>query len=470
MKNESMSIEFFGAVGEVTGSCFLLTCGGRRVLVECGMIQGSQKHERHNRDPFPFDPASLDAMILTHAHLDHSGRIPLLVKQGFNGRIHTHAATVDLCEIMLADAGYLNEKDVQWENKRRAQQGREPIAPLYTRKEALDSIEAFTAHEYGVTTEICPGVTFTLHDAGHILGSAIVELTLTDGSVRKRVVFSGDLGNPGAPILRDPQPPGAADLVVMESTYGDRVHRPWEATWAEMGEIFANASSGKGNILIPAFTIGRTQLLLYTFREYFDEWRLGDWSIVLDTPMGIAATEVYARYSRLYDANARQIHAKDGDPFDLPNLYASRTSAESMKLNERRSGLILIAGSGMCTGGRIKHHLQHNVSRPQTNVMIVGFQARGTLGRELVDGARSIRLWGEDVEVNAAVHTIGGLSAHADQADLSRWFAAIPGSPVCVLVHGEPSATQSLAERIVADGAKSVRQPSFRERIDLTRL
>jgi len=186
--------------------------------------------------------------------------------------------------------------------------------------------------------------------------------------------------------------------------------------------------------------------------------------------MGIAATEVYARYPRLYDASARQIQAKDGDPFDLPNLYASRTSAESMKLNERRSGLILIAGSGMCTGGRIKHHLQHNVSRPQTNVMIVGFQARGTIGRELVDGARSIRLWGENVEVNAAVHTIGGLSAHADQTDLARWFAAIPGSPVCALVHGEPGATQSLAERLVADGVKSVRQPSFRERIDLTRL
>ncbi len=462
-----MDIQFFGATGEVTGSCYLVTCGNHRVLIECGLIQGSRTHELHNHDNFPFDPASIDAVILTHAHLDHSGRLPVLIKRGFTGHIHTHAATVDLCEIMLADAGYLNERAAQWENKQRNKDHREPVKPLFTRKEALDAIEQFSAHEYDVPATICPGMTFTLRDAGHILGSAIIELSLAEKALQKKIVFSGDLGNPGAPILRDPQPVSSADLVVMESTYGDRVHRPWESTWEEMGAVITGASSAHGNILIPAFTIGRTQLLLYTFRQFFDDWQLDDWSIVLDTPMGISATEVYARYPHLYDAEAKQIYRSDGDPFDLPNFRTSRTTEESMQLNEQRSGVIIIAGSGMCSGGRIKHHLQHNISREQTEIMIVGFQARGTLGRRLVDGVDQVQLWGKDYDVNASVHTIGGLSAHADQDDLCRWFGAIDGSPVCALVHGEPQAAMALETRLVDTLTAQVIRPEYRQRIDL---
>jgi metallo-beta-lactamase family protein len=462
-----MDIQFFGAAGEVTGSCYLVTCGDHRVLIDCGLIQGSRSHEKHNRDDFPFDPASVDAVVLTHAHLDHSGRLPVLIKLGFSGRIHTHAATIDLCEIMLADAGFLNEREAQWENKRRNQKNRDPIEPLFTRKEALDAIEQFSGHEYDEPANVCPGVTCTLRDAGHILGSAIIELTLVEKSMSKKLVFSGDLGNPGAPILRDPQPVSSADMVVMESTYGDRIHRPWKSTWEEMGDVIANANSAHGNILIPAFTIGRTQLLLYTFREFFDEWNLDDWKIVLDTPMGIAATEVYARYPRLYDATAKQIHTADGNPFNLPNFYASKTAEESMKLNELDSGVIIIAGSGMCTGGRIKHHLKHNISHEQTKIMIVGFQARGTTGRQLVDGASHVRLFDKDYKVNAAVHTIGGLSAHADQADLCRWFGEIDGSPVGVLVHGEPQASMALEARLVEQGTAQVIRPTYRQKIDL---
>jgi len=462
-----MDIQFFGATGEVTGSCYLVSCGDHRVLIDCGLIQGSRAHEKHNRDNFPFDPASIDAVVLTHAHLDHSGRLPVLIKRGFSGRIHTHAATVDLCEIMLADAGFLNEREAQWENKRRNQKNRDPIEPLFTREDALDSIEQFSGLEYDEPVEICPGVTCTLRDAGHILGSAIIELSLVEKSMSKKLVFSGDLGNPGAPILRDPQPVSSADLVVMESTYGDRMHRSWESTWEEMGDIITNANSAHGNILIPAFTIGRTQLLLYTFREFFEEWHLGDWKIVLDTPMGIAATEVYARYPRLYDATAKQIQAADGNPFDLPNFYASKTAEESMKLNELDSGVIIIAGSGMCTGGRIKHHLKHNISREQTKIMIVGFQARGTIGRQLVDGASHVRLFDKEYEVNAAVHTIGGLSAHADQANLCSWFGVIDGSPVCALVHGEPQASVALETRLVEQGVAQVIRPTYRQKIDL---
>jgi metallo-beta-lactamase family protein len=467
-----MNIQFFGATGEVTGSCYLVTCGDQRVLVDCGLIQGSRSHEKHNRDDFPFDPASIDAVVLTHAHLDHSGRLPVLVKRGFAGRIHTHPATIDLCEIMLADAGYLNEREAHWENKRRNRKTQDPVKPLFTRKEALDSIERFDGHEYDDPFQVCSGITCTLRDAGHILGSAIVELSLvemslTENSLCRKLVFSGDLGNPGAPILRDPHPVSSADLVVMESTYGDRLHRPWSSTWEEMGEVIAHANSAHGNILIPAFTIGRTQLLLYTFREFFDEWRLDNWSIVLDTPMGIAATEVYERYPRLYDASAKRIYTTDGNPFDLPNFYASKTTEDSMKLNEIDSGVIVIAGSGMCTGGRIKHHLKHNISGEQNKIMMVGFQARGTTGRQLVDGADQIRLWDKDYAVNAEVHTIGGLSAHADQNDLCDWFGAIDGSPVCALVHGEPLAAEALESRLIEQGVRQVIRPKYQQKIDL---
>ncbi len=448
----------------------MVSCGDHRVLVDCGLIQGGRSHEKHNHEDFPFDPTSLDAVILTHAHLDHSGRLPVLIKRGFKGRIHTHAATVDLCKIMLADAGYLNEKDAQRENRRRNLKNRESIRPLYTRKEALESISYFSAHEYNKSAVVCPGIAFTLRDAGHILGSAIVELSLTEKSIRKKLVFSGDLGNPGAPILRDPERITEADLVVMESTYGDRRHRPWESTWEEMGAVISGASSAQGNILIPAFTIGRTQLLLYTFRQFFDQWRLADWSIVLDTPMGIAATEVYDSYPQLFDASAKAIIAADGAPFDMPNLVVSKTTEESMRLNKLDSGVIVIAGSGMCSGGRIMHHLKHNISSSQANLMIVGFQARGTTGRKLVDGADHIRLWGQDHEVNAAVHTIGGLSAHADQHELCDWFKVISGSPVCALVHGEPSAAEALESYLVEQCSARVMRPSYKQVIDLAHL
>ncbi|MEX2493700.1 MAG: MBL fold metallo-hydrolase [Nitrospirales bacterium] len=270
-----MQIEFLGATREVTGSCYLLHVGQYRVLVECGLIQGSQKNERHNLDPFLFDPKSLDAVVLTHAHLDHSGRLPLLIKQGYKGQVYTHNATVDLCAIMLEDAGYLNEREVQWENKKRERKGLKLIEPLYTRGESQKAHQHFRSLEYGKTEEILPGVKLTLRDAGHILGSAIAELELHEGNHSRKVVFSGDLGHQGSPILRDPEVVTHADLVIMESTYVDRQHRAWDKTWQEMGEIISSARNEKGNILIPAFTVGRTQELLYRFKRYFDEWGLG---------------------------------------------------------------------------------------------------------------------------------------------------------------------------------------------------
>jgi metallo-beta-lactamase family protein len=462
-----MQIEFLGAAREVTGSCYLLHVGKYRVLVECGLIQGSQKNERRNFDPFLFDPKDLDAVVLTHAHLDHSGRLPLLIKRGYKGQIYTHRATADLCAIMLEDAGYLNEKEVQWENKKRERKGLDLIEPLYTREEARLAHKHFRSLEYGKTKEILSGIHLTLRDAGHILGSAIVELELQEGNHSCKVVFSGDLGHKGSPILRDPEVVTHADLVITESTYGDRQHRDWDKTWQEMGEIIASARSGKGNIMIPAFTVGRTQELLYMFKRNFDEWGIGDWEVFLDSPMGIEATDVYGKYAKIYDIEAKHIFEKGGNPFDLPNLHLSQHSQDSMKINRRESGAIIIAGSGMCTGGRIKHHFKHNIWREHAHVMIVGFQARGTLGRALVDGAKHIRLWGETIQVKAKVHTLGGLSAHADQQGLMNWYHHFEKRPRVVLVHGEPKAMDALAHRLETEYHANVVQAKFQQKLSL---
>jgi len=462
-----MQLQFLGATREVTGSCYLLTTSRAKILIECGLLQGSQDHEHHNHDDFDFDPREVDAVVLTHAHIDHSGRLPLLVKRGCRGPIYTHRATVDLCEVMLADSAYLQEKEAQWRNKHHGPGHRDYVKPLYTRDDAARTQQHFRALEYRETTEIAPGVSVTLHDAGHILGSAIAEVRASDNGAMRRIVFSGDLGHRGAPILRDPEPIEAADLVVMESTYGDRLHRSWRDTWQEMGDILSSARSAQGNILIPAFTVGRTQELLYVFNQHFEQWGLGDWRIFLDSPMGITATGIHERHAKVYDQRAAAFASERGGLFDLPNLYMTESAEESMVINRIRSGAIIIAGSGMCTGGRIKHHLKHNIWREQAHLMIVGFQAWGTPGRALVDGAQSIRLWGEEYEVAARVHTIGGLSAHADQRGLLDWHGHFKDQPSLCLVHGEPRAMDALAARIQEAYGLRAKQPQYRETMDL---
>jgi len=462
-----MQIEFLGATREVTGSCFLLHVGNHKLLVECGLVQGSRQHEQKNSDPFPFEAEEIDAIILTHAHLDHSGRLPLLVKRGYTGPVYTHNATADLCAIMLQDAGYLNEKEAQWENKKRERKGLELVEPLYTRDEARDALKLFNGLDYGLQQEILPGVKVTLRDAGHILGSAIAEVQLAEGEHSAKVVFSGDLGHKGAPILCDPEAIAHADLVVMESTYGDRMHRSWDDTWPEMGDIISNAKSAKGNILIPAFTVGRTQELLYAFKSNFEAWGIGDWEVFLDSPMGIEATEVYTKHTKIYDEHAQELNHRDGSPFDLPNLHLSRDTQDSMSINQLKSGAIIIAGSGMCTGGRIKHHFKYNIWRERAHILIVGFQARGTLGRALVDGTKHIRLWGETMQVKAKVHTIGGLSAHADQQGLLDWYGYFQGSPRVALVHGEAGAMEVLAGKLRLDYDADVLLAEFGQKLEL---
>lgn len=461
----TLQVQILGAAREVTGSCFLVTAGRRQVLVECGLIQGSHERERRNAEPFGFDPRRLDAVVLTHAHLDHSGRLPLLVREGFAGKVYTHRATADLCSILLMDSAYLMEKEAERENRHR--KNRRPAAPLYDREDAREAQKSFRGVDYGERIRVCEGAWLTLRDAGHILGSAIAELELEDDARRRRLVVSGDLGHPGAPILRDAERVTQADFVLLESTYGDRRHRAWEATWEEIGGILRDARDGGGNVLVPAFAVGRTQELLYAFSRHFDDWGLGDWQIFVDSPMAIEATEVYARHARVYDEQARQWFERNGDPYRLPNLRFTRTTEESMAINEVRQRAIIIAGSGMCTGGRITHHLRHHLGNPGTHVMIVGFQAFGTPGRALVDGAEVLRLFGEEIPVRAKIHTVGGLSAHADQPALVDWYGAIPGRPAVALVHGEEQAMSTLATRLREDLGAPVRIPALGEAIDL---
>jgi metallo-beta-lactamase family protein len=449
-----MELKFLGAAGTVTGSCHLLTVGGRKVLFDCGQIQGSHLDEELNRVPLPV--AGVDAVVLSHAHIDHSGRLPLLRKQGFTGPIYTHPATRDLCGIMLPDAAYLHEKDAEWQNKKRSRKGLAHVPPLYTRDDARAVQGQFVPLEFDVRHEIVPGVEVTLRSAGHILGAALVEARLTEGGRTFKLVFSGDLGYAHAPLLAPPVPIEDADLVLMESTYGNRNHRAFDATLAELEEIVRGAANSGGNILIPAFAVGRTQDLLYLFAEHYERWRLDRWKIYLDSPMAIETTALYWRYRDLQRAH---LFRSDRRPM-LGNVIASETTEDSMRINEVRSGAIVIAGSGMCSGGRILHHLKYNLWRPECHVVMIGFQAAGTLGRRLVDGAERVRLWQETIKVEATVHTVGGLSAHADQAGLMAWYGAFKSRPPVCLVHGEPAVQQELASKLRAQFRADVRVPA----------
>ena len=439
-----MRITFNGAAGgEVTGSSHLLEAAGKRLLLDCGMVQGGREAEARNLGPFAFDPADIDALVLSHAHIDHIGRLPLLVKRGFKGPIFAQAATCDLLPIMLLDAASLAENAAERANRDRAPGA--PVAqPLYTRDDVAATQKLLQPLPYEVATEILPGVTLRLHDAGHILGSGIIELRASE-SIPKTLIFSGDIGMNGTPILCDPAPPAAADLIVMESTYGDRNHKDRAATVAELGTIFEKARTDGGNVVIPAFAVGRSQELLYWFAEHFDDWNLAPWKIFLDSPMAAKVTAVYDRHQELFDADAAKVWAGRIKPFALPNLHISESVDDSKAINGVRGGAIIIAGSGMANGGRVRHHLANNLADPNAHVLFVGYQADGTLGRLLVNGLKHVKLFGADIPVRAQIHTVGGLSAHADQQGLLEWYGASPNHPPVALVHGENPARAALA-------------------------
>jgi metallo-beta-lactamase family protein len=456
-----MQLEFFGAAGEVTGSCHILRVGGRQLLLDCGMVQGGRDAPERNRLPFPFDARRIDAVVLSHTHVDHCGRLPLLVKRGYAGPIYTNTACADLVPILLRDSANLAMRDAERTNRDLPDGKR--VEPLFDLQDVEKTLRLLRPIAYDQPVQVLPGVTVQVRDAGHIMGSSSVELWLAGNGARRKIVFSGDLGQYGTPILKDPWRFESADLVLMESTYGDRLHRGREDTERELGGILAQAASAGGNVLIPAFAIGRSQELLYLLAKNYAGWRLDRWRIFLDSPMAIAASRVYWKHHDRYDEEAARLRAGYRGMPPLPNLVLAESPEESRAINGIRSGALIIAGSGMANGGRILHHLRHNLERPECHVVIVGFQAPGTLGRRLVDREPEVFIHGRRLRCASQVHTLGGLSAHGDQADLLRWYDSFQPPPPVYLVHGEVPAAEALAVELRKRGAEAtVSRPGFR--------
>ncbi|MDQ7785489.1 MAG: MBL fold metallo-hydrolase [Desulfomonilaceae bacterium] len=444
-----IKVTCFGAARSVTGSNFLIeTAGGGRVLIDCGLFQGGKQIESRNRLDWGYDPTLVDTLILTHAHIDHSGRIPKIVKDGFRGRIIASPPTAELCEVMLLDSAHVQEMDAEWQTRKNRRRARRQIEPLYTTEDAEESLKYLHPVELDKVFDIEPGIKARLRDAGHILGSCSVELWIEDSGTETKVVFSGDLGRQDQPLVNEPFKITEADYLFIESTYGDRRHRDFEASKIELLEAIHYGVSRGEKVIIPAFALERTQELLYVLGEFHRDGKLPDIPIFLDSPLAIKATEIFHRNSKYFDAAAQAIIDQGFDPLGLPNLRFTRTTKESMEINNLSGPAIVISANGMCTAGRIKHHLKHNLWRPGACIIITGFQAEGTTGRQIVDGAKTVKIFGEPVAVRARVYTIGGVSAHADQADLLKWVGNFTGNstPRVFVVHGEAGSSEAFAQ------------------------
>ncbi|HAF71118.1 TPA: MBL fold metallo-hydrolase [Candidatus Acetothermia bacterium] len=445
-----MQITFWGAAGTVTGSCHLVEAAGIKLLLDCGMFQGHE--EGKNRRPFPFDPKEVDYVVLTHAHLDHCGMIPRLVREGFAGQVLSTPPTADLARLILLDAAHLQEEEAERQARKAARRGEPPPTPLFDLGDVLSAMDHFSLRVgYGQEVELAPGVKVKLHDAGHILGSAMVELSAAGHSL----LYSGDLGSWGRPIVRDPSDPPRTDLLICEGTYGDRTHRSFQESVAEFQEALVTVLGRGGTVLIPSFALERTQEVLYVLYLLWKERHLPrDTRIVLDSPLGSGITRAFARYPDWFDEEGQRLFSEAENPFRFPALSIVRSAEESRRLNDAGGGYVIIAGSGMCTGGRIVHHLRHRLWRGEDGVVFVGYQAQGTLGRAIVDGAKRVRVLGEEVAVKADIWTINGFSAHADQEELVRW-ALEARPPRAFLVHGEDRALSALARRLSAGGVRA---------------
>lgn len=467
------TLQFLGAAGEVTGSCYRVAYDdGQRdyaLLLECGLHQGGPEAEEDNARSLDELARGLSAVVISHSHLDHAGLLPKLVRDGYRGPIHCTEHTLDLLEIMLADSAFVMAKDLEWTNTHRARAGKPPLEPAYDLDDVVRTLKQCQPHRYGEVVDLPGGATVGFHDAGHILGSAIVELTVPGGGRRRRLVFSGDLGNPDSVLMNAPSRLRDADVVLMESTYGNRDHRPLDETIDEFAAALRAADDAGGNVLIPAFAVGRTQEILYHLSRFHHQGRLPQQHVFLDSPMAIRVTELYVRHYRALaeDDIATLLAAAGGDPARfLPSLTATRTVEASMGINAIRGGAVIIAGSGMLNGGRIVHHLRHNVSRSNTHIVIVGFQATGTTGRQLVEGASTIKVLGEELPVRAHIHTIGGFSAHAGQSQLIGWAGAFRHRPAVYLVHGESEARIALRDALAKANIEAF-VPDYGERITL---
>jgi metallo-beta-lactamase family protein len=459
-----LRLSFHGADRDVTGSCHLVECAGRRILIDCGLYQGSRELAEENAGDFGFDPASVDVVLLTHAHLDHCGRLPLLTRRRFRGEIIATGATRELARLVMLDAAHLQDEARSNSHPPPHGANKTPAEPLYTAADALKCAESFRRSvRYGEPIDLARGVRATLVDAGHILGSASILLELTEAGRTLRLLFSGDLGNGTDPLLLPPAPPPRADVAVIETTYGDRLHKPMDASVDEFYGAIAETLGRGGNVIIPTFALERAQELLFLLNQGIARSRLmPSMQVFLDSPMAISATEVFARHLDALRPEAAPLFREGRDPLALPGLHFTRERAELVALNNVR-GAIIMAGSGMATGGRVRHHLRHNISRDACSVIFVGFAAKGTLARQIIDGRNPVHILGDDVPVRARVHTIGGFSAHADQAALLKWHEQT-GAARTFLTHGEEDAMQAFASRL---GKTQVEMPALNQSFDL---
>lgn len=451
-----MNITFLGAAKTVTGSCYLIETKDKKFLVDCGMFQGRANEVILNAEPFSFNPGELDFMLLTHTHIDHSGRIPKLYMDGFKGTIYATRPTVQLCGIMLPDSGHIQETENEWLNRKRQRAGKPPVKPLYTVKEATDCLELFKGVAYGEAISITDDIRVRFNDAGHILGSAIIEVWVRENGKDTKIVFSGDLGNRGVPILRDPAVISDADYLVVESTYGNRQHilKKDKDKLERFINIISDTIAKGGNVVIPSFAVGRTQEIIYDLNKYMDVFgdvvdRILNVPVYVDSPLATSATQIFRQNLDCFDEEAKEYIANGDNPLDFPTLKFTQSPEESRKLNEKTESTIIISASGMCDAGRIKHHLKHNLWRKESTILFVGYQAEGTLGRRILDGATKVKLFGEEITVNARIEAIDGFSGHADKSGLLSWIGSIAKKPRKVfIVHGEQEVMNEFAQTL----------------------
>lgn len=446
-----MKIKFCGASTGVTGSCHLITTDKHKLLLDCGQFQGGKSIEKLNSEPFPFDPEEIEWVVLSHAHIDHCGRLPLLVKRGFRGQIYCTDATADLLEVMLRDSAYIHEKDAEWQTRKNLRSGKPPAEPLYTIDDAEEALKLVKPVLYDQLVELAPEIKIVFNDAGHILGSAITELWVTEGENTSKIVFSGDLGVPHRPILRDPVKIKKADYVIMETTYGNRVHPANSTSIDELIHITLDTVKRGGSVIIPSFAVGRTQELIYQFNMFYEQNPqyqsiLEDVNVYIDSPMATTATEVFKRNAQVFDEETKKYIMSGDNPLDFKNLKFTRNTADSMMLNADKTPKIIISASGMCEAGRIRHHLKHNLWDSRNSIVFVGYQAEGTLGRMLIEGASEVKLFGETIAVKAQIHNLEGFSGHADMNGLLDWAGGFKMTPKQIfLVHGELESKRDFA-------------------------
>ena len=466
-----MKLIFLGAAHEVTGSCTLLEAAGKRIVIDCGMEQGADIYENCE---LPMSAGEIDAVLLTHAHIDHSGKIPALVAQGFRGPIYATEAARRLCGIMLRDSAHIQEFEAEWRNRKAQRAGEAPYVPLYTMRDTEAALRQFVGCDYNTPVEIFPGIAVSFSDAGHLLGSASILVTATEADETRSVLFSGDLGNTDRPLIRDPQPPPAADFVVIESTYGDRLHGERPLYVNQLARIIQDTFDRGGNLVIPAFAVGRTQELLYLIRTIKNQSLIrghGDFPVYVDSPLAVEATKIYADDEAMkpyYDRETLELLSQGINPISFPGLKTSVTSDESKAINFDQTPKIILSASGMCEAGRIRHHLKHNLWRKESTILFVGYQSEGTVGRKLIDGADTVRLFGEEIAVEARIESLEGISGHADREMMLRWLESMPQKPRQVFVnHGDDQVTDHFAETIRSRLAISADAPYSGDGYDL---